>query len=116
MANDEGYYGPEQITDNLARHVWASTDQSEPEPGSVVLTGGQFGTAWQRQFHDGLWHSTRRKGGPKTWEWMLTRRNLALAYDAEPRPPEQVADSTEPQQDRTPQPGFLHGADLERLL
>lgn len=77
--------GPEQITDNLGRLVWTAEDQDEPLPGSVVLTGGDWGTAWQRNFDDGLWHSTRRKGGPKTWAWLLTRRNLRLAYDAERR-------------------------------
>jgi hypothetical protein len=30
----------------------------EPTHGSVVLTSGPTGTAWQRHFKDGLWHST----------------------------------------------------------
>lgn len=80
--------GPEHITDHLARFVWcvAPEDQTEPEPGSVVLLGGDWGTAWQRNFSDGLWHSTRRRGGPKDWAWLLSRRNLRLVYDAERRP------------------------------
>lgn len=55
----------------------------EPHPGSVVLTEGPFGTAWQRHFSDGLWHSTRggRSSG-RTWEWLSGKRNLFLAYDA----------------------------------
>lgn len=56
----------------------------EPEPGSVVLTEGEHGTAWQRLFTDGKWH--RVLGGPpRTWEFMLTRRNVVLVYDAAPR-------------------------------
>lgn len=88
MTETQTASGPEQITDNLGRFVWSQTteDTAEPEPGSVVLTGGDWGTAWQRQFNDGLWHSTRKRGGPKTWEWLLSRRNVRLAYDAEPRP------------------------------
>lgn len=78
--------GPDQVTDDRGRFIWDAEDKAEPEPGSVALTGGDWGTAWQRNFSDGLWHSTRRKGGPKTWDWLLTRRNLRLAYDAEPRP------------------------------
>lgn len=98
--------GPVWITDHLGRLVWADEDQSEPEPGSVVLINGDWGTAFQRNFTDGLWHTTRRRGGPKTWEWLLARRNLRLAYDAEPRP----ADYYEPTH------AALTGAVLDEVL
>ena len=80
--------GPVPITDDCGRFVWHehTDDITEPEPGSVILMGGAWGTAWQRWYIDGLWHSTRDKGGPKTWEWLLRTRNIVLAYDAEPRP------------------------------
>lgn len=53
----------------------------EPNPGSVVLSNGEFGTAWQRHFDDLLWH---RSGGgrPITWMELMTKRNIVLVYDA----------------------------------
>lgn len=39
---------------------------TEPPHGSVVLTQGPTGTAWQRHYSDGLWHSTTGKVG--TWD------------------------------------------------
>jgi hypothetical protein len=54
---------------------------AEPNPGSVVLSEGEFGTAWQRFFSDGRWHPTRG-GGSRSWDQMLTKRNLVLVYDA----------------------------------
>lgn len=68
------------ITDDRGRIVY-QTNAIEPEPGSVVLINGQFGCAWQRQFDDGQWRSVRG-GKPRDWDWMLTRRNLVLVYDA----------------------------------
>ena len=56
----------------------------EPHPGSVVLTEGEFGTAWQRFFSDGRWHPVRG-GGSKTWDQLVARRNLVLVYDAPER-------------------------------
>ena len=56
----------------------------EPEPGSVVLTEGEYGTAWQRFFSDGKWHPTRG-GGSRTWEQLLAKRNLVLVYEADKR-------------------------------
>lgn len=53
----------------------------EPLPGSVVMTEGEHGTAWQKFFSDGLWHrvgSTQKK----TWAQMLEMRNLVVVYDA----------------------------------
>lgn len=59
-------------------------DPGEPLPGSVVLTNGEYGTAWQRYFSDGLWH---RVGGGRALFWadLLTKRNLVLVYDAPER-------------------------------
>lgn len=59
----------------------------EPRRGSVLLSSGQFGTAWQRHFSDGLWHSTRGWAGdqPKTWTQLSRFRNLVLVYDAPDR-------------------------------
>ena len=70
------------VTDSAAKPTRDFDHPSDqPNPGSIVLTNGEFGTAWQRYFNDGLWH---RVGGGKgrTWEWLLTQRNLVLVYDA----------------------------------
>lgn len=75
---------PVPITDTFGNPVHSRTDH-EPEPGSVVLTDGEWGTAWQRHFSDGRWYPT--KGGPaKTWAYLCTRRNLVLVYAARRRP------------------------------
>ena len=56
-------------------------DATEPTQGSVVLTEGPEGTAWQRHFKDGLWH--RAGGGrPRKWGDLLIRRNLVVVYRA----------------------------------
>lgn len=68
--------------------IFNTAEMDEPYPSSVVLTQGQFGTAWQRYFSDGLWHSVTRPGEPHDWQWMITQRNLVLVYDA----PERDAD------------------------
>lgn len=73
---------PVALTGPWSNALLPEEDMIEPHPGSVVLTNGEFGTAWQRHGVDGLWHSTRRTGGPKTWEWLLTKRHLVLVYDA----------------------------------
>lgn len=73
------------ITDSQGRIMLNEFQAFEPHPGSVVLTDGEYGTAWQRHFGDGRWHSTTR-GGSKTWaELLTTRRNVLLAYDAPER-------------------------------
>ena len=56
----------------------------EEHPGSIVMTDGEWGTAWQRHFSTGRWHPTRG-GGSKTWAELLARRNLVLVYSAPPR-------------------------------
>lgn len=76
----------EQITDDRGRLIgtdWEGEDNN-PLPGSVVLAEGVHGTAWQRHFNDGLWHSTRG-GRPITWADILRKRNLWLAYDCHAR-------------------------------
>lgn len=75
-----------QVTDERGNPVLDGDDQHEPLPGSVVLTEGEFGTAWQRYFSDGMWHrvgggSARGKG----WPYFLTKRNVVLVYDAHER-------------------------------
>lgn len=73
-----------KITDDGGQVLIPSWHKAEPNCGSVVLTQGEFGTAWQRQFSTGLWH--RAGGGkPHDWAWMLTQRNLVLVYDAAER-------------------------------
>lgn len=59
-------------------------DKTEPLHGSVVLSGGPHGTAWQRHFSDGLWHRTGGGRG-RTWREVMSHRNLVLVYDAAPR-------------------------------
>lgn len=46
-------------------------DGSTPQPkhGSVVMTQGMTGTAWQRFYSDGLWHSV--SGQVRTWSDLL---------------------------------------------
>lgn len=70
------------LTDDQGKMIW--NDVAEPHPGSVVLTNGIHGTAYQRLFKDGLWHSAVSPVG-FTWEDMLGERNLMLAYDAPER-------------------------------
>lgn len=69
------------LTDNRGEPLLPLDKIAEPEPGSVVLTDGIHGTAWQRFFSDGLWHPTRG-GGSKAWEKLLQRRNVVMVYEA----------------------------------
>lgn len=70
------------LTDDRARSL-VPANETEPQPGSVVLINGPFGMAWQRHFDDGLWHSTRPKDGrPREWAYLMSKRNLVLVYDA----------------------------------
>lgn len=69
------------LTDDRGKMLMYENPEDQPLPGSVVLTEGEHGTAWQRFFSDGNWHPTRG-GGSRTWEQMLTKRNLVLVYDA----------------------------------
>lgn len=56
----------------------------EPMPGSIVMTEGQHGTAWQRHFNDEMWHSTVGRQVVR-WEQLLERRSVVLVYDAPKR-------------------------------
>lgn len=73
------------ITDARGQHLLPTDEQHEPLPGSVALTQGLHGTAWQRFFSDGKWHSVGEVEPPQDWESLLSRRNLVLIYDAERR-------------------------------
>jgi hypothetical protein len=54
-------------------HLANPTPQDEPPHGSVVLLNGVTGTAWQRHYTDGLWHSTAH-AVPYTWANLLDTR------------------------------------------
>lgn len=63
-----------------------SYNDFEPVHGSVIMTQGPSGTAWQRLFNDGLWHSTT--GYTKTWadiQRLAARHKMPaiLLHDAE---------------------------------
>ena len=73
---------PVPLTDT--RGVLLVADDTEPECGSVVLTEGLHGTAWQRLFSTGKWHPARG-GRSKEWGTILSMRNVILIYDAPPR-------------------------------
>lgn len=73
------------VTDDSGRLAIDEEQAFEPEPGSVVLTQGQHGTAWQRWFSDGKWHSCHRPGQAKPWSWLLGQRNMFLVYEAPTR-------------------------------
>lgn len=72
------------VTDTGGRMLLDDDETDEPLPGSIILTSGHHGTAWQRQFSDGLWH---RVGGGRAIDWpeMCSRRNVVLVYDAPER-------------------------------
>lgn len=82
--------GPIRLTDGHGEFP-NNHYQCQPNPGSVVLTEGEHGTAWQRFFSDGRWHPTRG-GGSRTWDQLLTKRNLVLVYDAPVRDKGRVAE------------------------
>jgi hypothetical protein len=72
------------VTNDQGVVVLDADDSYEPLPGSIIMTEGVHGTAWQRHFIDGLWHrcgSTQRKD----WAYLLTKRNVVLVYDADER-------------------------------
>lgn len=67
---------------STVRHV-----APEPPKGSIVLSDGPTGTAWQRHFSDGRWHSTT--GRVRTWSSLqayATRFAMPLIpiYNAQP--------------------------------
>lgn len=73
------------MTDDRGNTLLTEEDAVEPLPGSIILTEGNYGTAWQRHFADGKWHSTRG-GAPKDWSDLIVKRNVVLVYDADERP------------------------------
>jgi hypothetical protein len=79
--HDDNYVMP--ITDERGQPIMHNADE-QPRPGSVVLTNGEYGTAWQRYFSDSLWHRTGG-GRPRPWWWLVQQRNLVLVYDAPER-------------------------------
>lgn len=72
------------LTDDRCRLLIDEADAFEPNPGSVVITEGRHGTAWQLFFSDNRWHPTRG-GGSKTWRELLTRSRVTLVYEAPER-------------------------------
>lgn len=74
-----------EVTDAHGKTSVADWLNEEPHPGSVLLTDGEFGTAWQRYFNDGLWHRVGGGGAGKPWMFFLTKRNVVLVYDAHER-------------------------------
>lgn len=70
-----------RLTDQFGRWMPEVHNANEPLPGSIVLTEGEWGTAWQRLFSDGLWHACRGGRG-KTWKQMSTMKNMLLVHDA----------------------------------
>jgi hypothetical protein len=72
------------LTDHKGVLLVPEEDTTEPLPGSVILTEGKHGTAWQRMFVDGQWRSTRG-GTARSWTELLAKRNVVLVYDAEQR-------------------------------
>ena len=75
-----------QLTNFYGKVV--TDDISQPNPGSVVLSGGPHGTAWQRHFKDGKWHRTGGGRG-RTWREVMAHRNLVLVYAASERTDQQ---------------------------
>jgi len=55
---------------------------NEPSRGSVVMTDGPTGTAWQRHHKDDGWHSTA--GITQTWEY-VSEREPVLLFEAPTR-------------------------------
>ncbi len=74
-----------QLTTDRGTPILPNSDMPEPEPSSVVLSSGEFGSAWQLYFHDHLWHLVGSNGRGKTWEELLRLRNLVLVYSARER-------------------------------
>lgn len=73
------------VTDDKGEVLLDDDSRYEPEVGSVVLTHGTSGTAWQRWVSDGKWHSCLRPTQPKDWAWMMRQRNLVLVYETPSR-------------------------------
>lgn len=70
-----------QLTNSWGKPLLEEDEYFEPLPGSILMTEGIHGTAWQRMFSDGKWYSTRG-GTPRPWKWLIKKRNVVLVYDA----------------------------------
>lgn len=75
---------PIKLTDHRGERRLFEDEYYEPEPGSILLTEGIYGTAWQRMFKDGKWYATRG-GTPRSWNQLLRKRNVLLVHDAPKR-------------------------------
>lgn len=71
------------LTDDRGKPLLDPDQMAEPLPGSVVLTKGVWGNAWQRYFSDGMWH---RGAETLEWEQLLLLDSVTLVYDAPVRP------------------------------
>lgn len=72
------------LTDGKGKCLLPEDDMIEPLPGSILMTNGIWGTAWQRQFSDGRWKST--SGQALDWDVLITKTDVVLVYDADERP------------------------------
>lgn len=68
--------------------VMADWTYDEPPAGSIISTNGPTGTAWQRHYSDGLWHSTT--GLVLDWAGVVASTygrplNLVIHYQPEER-------------------------------
>jgi hypothetical protein len=73
-----------RVTDDQGALVLDEQTSYEPLPGSIIMTEGVHGTAWQRWHCDGLWHRCG-SSQKKDWDYLLTKRNVVLVYDADQR-------------------------------
>lgn len=55
----------DRLTDKSEVLTYHASTVTEPAHGSIVMTQGLYGTAWQRHASDGLWHSST--GLVRTW-------------------------------------------------
>lgn len=60
--------------------------ENEPPRGSVVMTEGATGTAWQRFFNDGRWHSTT--GKTASWSRLVLNDRPAARLQVVYLPPQ----------------------------
>ena len=69
-----------QITNTFGEVTLEDDELYEPPAGSVLLTKGLSGTAWQRHASDGLWHATTHDN-PRAWAYFLRQRNVYLIHE-----------------------------------
>ena len=75
----------ERLTNHSPVVVYHTPEAKEPKKGSIVMTHGLEGTAWQRHHSDGLWHSST--GQVSTWSELFLRhsgtRGVSLILDSD---------------------------------